>query len=775
MSLGAAGNLAPANPLVGVLYPAIGAGGGNMPDFHAFGADANDVIKAVVQAIDSTTTFTRASAAWVDDHEGLIKECVDHEIRHRKGRRIENLANASPEGQGTATVETVDYSASEYRVNGLDATQNQRADWTTVDLTTVLGADRDYRNRIALKGEGSNIGKDVLIIFRRHSGGTSVQSTKTVTLTGEYQTISTDLVTTVTGNIGWRIRLSGNTTNNATSCLLKEGQIEEVTGQANQNPSEYVSVGVGTGSELQADDYATGTGNWTAYGTNTLENDNGSIKVTYVDDANGAFVWLNFDGPGADDGDMNRNPIVNETLAITFEGKASGGTIRYYIGGGPAITIADTSETDWTEFSASFVATSATGMFLRIQNMSAGEIGWMRNISIKRADHGAFVDGVRYYAKTNPCQVDVNGVVTEDVTTTPITDYRTLFEPAATNTVYNSDFTEDGAGGADVFADWIESTAGTSSFSKETSDVPGGALATAAAFNGDGSGSSCQLSPSASSALVTVVAGTDQVVLSFYGKFHQADGAKFSVQSDDGAGGSLQYFDGSAWTSTPTEWTPNDLPTSWSRYSVVLPVTNTGRTRVLLNYIQRNQGFANNTFYVTSVNLVKGSILSTPISTTTTAVTRAADDPTPMFGVENWSQTQGTWYVDVWFSQFNTGGNQSILNLREQNTGPLWEQNGSLKATDDTGTSDTGAQITTADNQYRCVVGFNTGDTLEVGIKDIDGAGSFVWDATPANYSGAFDTPVHIGVARNLGAPIEIRDLKGFTSSKGKTWVEDNL
>ncbi len=51
----------------------------------------------------------------------------------------------------------------------------------------------------------------------------------------------------------------------------------------------------------------------------------------------------------------------------------------------------------------------------------------------------------------------------------------------------------------------------------------------------------------------------------------------------------------------------------------------------------------------------------------------------------------------------------------------------------------------------------------------------FIWDSSPANYSGQFASDSVINIAYNLTAPIEIRDLKGYTTRKGKDWVEDNL
>jgi len=75
-----------------------------------------------------------------------------------------------------------------------------------------------------LKGEGSNIGKDVIIRVKRSSGGSYVAVNKTITLTSIWQRVELDPLTLVTDNIGVRIILSSN---DATNCLVYGFQIEE--------------------------------------------------------------------------------------------------------------------------------------------------------------------------------------------------------------------------------------------------------------------------------------------------------------------------------------------------------------------------------------------------------------------------------------------------------------------------------------------------------------------------------------------------------------------
>ena len=73
------------------------------------------------------------------------------------------------------------------------------------------------------KGEGGNIGKDVIIRVKRSGGGSYVAVTKTITLTAIWQRVELDPLTLVTGNTGVRIILSSN---DATNCLVYGFQLE---------------------------------------------------------------------------------------------------------------------------------------------------------------------------------------------------------------------------------------------------------------------------------------------------------------------------------------------------------------------------------------------------------------------------------------------------------------------------------------------------------------------------------------------------------------------
>ena len=185
---------------------------------------------AKVKAIDVSTDAglpsgwtgtTRSTVATVQDHEGLIKDCLAEETRVHKGRRVENLVVASE-----------------------DFTN---AGWTHTSMTVT--ADKltaDAANVSCIDGYTAIAGDYVFSVeLKRVTGTGNIQiaaddgAWTTVTLTGSYQRFSVQqTVAAGSKNCGIKIVTSGDEVN------ARYAQLELVEGQTNQNPSEYVSVGV---------------------------------------------------------------------------------------------------------------------------------------------------------------------------------------------------------------------------------------------------------------------------------------------------------------------------------------------------------------------------------------------------------------------------------------------------------------------------------------------------------------------------------------------------
>lgn len=161
------------------------------------------------------------------------------------------------------------------------------------------------------------------------------------------------------------------------------------------------------GSELfdaDASTFDSGTHSWVVYGSNTVANDSGALKITYVNDARGAYLWLK------DASDLSSNLTIGKTYKFTFDAKVSSGasvdvTISTLSGSPQVIT-----ETSFTTKSIYFTAENTTTTYIDTRNMGSGEIIYLDNLSLKEVIN----DIVAYY----PLDEDssANGV-TQDVTT----------------------------------------------------------------------------------------------------------------------------------------------------------------------------------------------------------------------------------------------------------------------------------------------------------------------------------------------------------------------
>ena len=441
------------------------------PDFVAFAADNDGVIKALETGTGSVT-FGRSTAATVIDFEGLVKTAIANELRFENARRVENIAlstedfdNSEWKELGTAAIT----GSGEGTITGLDtSTSNLIRQQLLVGQSTE---GEDFCFTVDIKAEGANIGKDIRYRLISISGGSTASKIITVTLTGSFQRFTTEALSYNPDNTGVEFRIYGAAANSADGCIIRYPQVEKVTGQTNQNPSEYVSVGVGTGSELAASDATDNLDYCTPLGSNTASLDDGGVKITYVNNINGARFVLQGGTDNITDG-----LVENKTYEIAFQARCSTSAVecRYYAGD----DFVAVTETTWTQKRILYTASSGYQTIdTRFFWAAAGEL-WIKDISIKEADHGAFVDGVKYFNYENGNTVASN-VVTETKGADLTTAWRALFEPPATN---YTDTDDDLTGGAET----VDLTAGGTG--DYTLSVSGTAAVTVAAGTATGTG-----------------------------------------------------------------------------------------------------------------------------------------------------------------------------------------------------------------------------------------------------------------------------------------------
>jgi len=188
-----------------------------------------------------TPTFTRATTATVEDHEGRIIEVPSNCARMRGARYVQNLITASEDMTNAGFIEQ----------NGGSV--------TATELTTDGTTDSGVFWRHTITDDGSGAGGRTFVFsasIRLVSGTISASSSLQFRLQGSAVTQATAGIGYEVSSTAKRFSVSASTDASGTTVIPKidcddavtleitNWQLEEVTGQTNQNPSEYVSTGV---------------------------------------------------------------------------------------------------------------------------------------------------------------------------------------------------------------------------------------------------------------------------------------------------------------------------------------------------------------------------------------------------------------------------------------------------------------------------------------------------------------------------------------------------
>ena len=140
---------------------------------------------------------------------------------------------------------------------------------------------------------------------------------------------------------------------------------------------------------------------WTAYGTNTVEQDGDAIKVTYSNDAQGAFAYLSAAGG------LSSNVEVNKSYRIIYDIKVNSGSCQAAAVNASVNANTAVTSTSYITQQFTFLASNASTNYIKFATLSAGEIVWIRNISVK------LLDGNHLSQATAPARptyrVDANG------------------------------------------------------------------------------------------------------------------------------------------------------------------------------------------------------------------------------------------------------------------------------------------------------------------------------------------------------------------------------
>lgn len=194
-----------------------------------------------------TFTETRSTTGTFTDWEGVVRTALVNEARFNGLRRVQNLVQVTSDGDYSGWLANNATLVSS--VTGPDPFGGNRAGLYTVNnsgfyrinATTNVGlAGRTYVGTMWVQGVGASIGKSLSVWLFENGATPSV----VITLSAGWQRV---VVVRANATGGSDIRFGvneGGTLVNGDQVRVYGGMIQDVTGQSNQNPSEYVSVGV---------------------------------------------------------------------------------------------------------------------------------------------------------------------------------------------------------------------------------------------------------------------------------------------------------------------------------------------------------------------------------------------------------------------------------------------------------------------------------------------------------------------------------------------------
>lgn len=129
-------------------------------------------------------------------------------------------------------------------------------------------------------------------------------------------------------------------------------------------------------------DYSSSIGAWSADGSNTVEIDSGAVKITYVDDSDGARLSLN------DAADLTTDLTVGKVYEITFATKVNTGSVSVQLNpglgtGGAGFKTFTITQTDWVYKKHHFNCEHATNCQLKLSGFGSGEELWIKNVRLR--------------------------------------------------------------------------------------------------------------------------------------------------------------------------------------------------------------------------------------------------------------------------------------------------------------------------------------------------------------------------------------------------------
>ena len=244
----------------------IGGGGGEVPPQIVFSAPL--VNSLALQTGIGPVTYSRISDATVTDFEGLLKTSIANESRFSGARRVHNITGGDISTTAYWTNKTGDFANPANYTSGV-ADPNGGNDGVTFNYTSantvslwevpgVTDAGRFITNSIWLRIDTALTSGDQIFLDRGTSAGARAVIANSSTPVGVWRRYSNTQGLNVTSSGVVGIAVTGGV-GNLVNFTVANIQYEYTEGQANQNPSENVTVdqGVDHGSNVVSVKYFT--------------------------------------------------------------------------------------------------------------------------------------------------------------------------------------------------------------------------------------------------------------------------------------------------------------------------------------------------------------------------------------------------------------------------------------------------------------------------------------------------------------------------------------
>ena len=398
-------------------------------------------------------TYTRPSEATVLDHEGVVKPARINEARF-SARRVENLVEVcNPES-----------------VAGSDWAEGDTPTFQNKILTVNSSADRIYYVIPAASGGLAHEGDTVTFsVDLTYVSGDQASGIRLFVFDGSISTVA-DLVpdgttkrfaVTAVGSATasqWSVQIRGQNGTNEVSYRVENVQVERVGGQINKAPGEFVAT------SLPNFDIDHLIGNFFHDGATRLVNgrpipnawNSATLANSYWEQTVNNTMIVHREGSDNVWCQVAANSISNinreeEAIELTYEIiSATGSALDAF-----RLEQSTLISGDGTQSAANIILDTSVGVHTVVFSVNSGfgEITYitntvvgnldieLRHISVKAVDHGANVNGVKYFETENWNTIDpITYEVIDRSAEAPIVNARTVTNlmPQVSSNIFNA-------------------------------------------------------------------------------------------------------------------------------------------------------------------------------------------------------------------------------------------------------------------------------------------------------------------------------------------------